>query len=233
MHLDKKLGSSAFLIRDRDSKFTARFDAVFAAERIRVINSPPQAPKADAICERMVGTLRREILDRILIVNTQHLLGMLGMLDAYARHYNQHRPHQSRRQRPPDTMTRPVRPSPTPTPAESNDIRSTAAPSANTTTPPDTRIPYRAAQAPTRPESRLMQLYSVSMTGRVGAKGQVVIPKSLRDEVNLHPGDEVGFELKDGHIVLRALRLPTALGGRFEGSGMASRLLKDRRREPR
>lgn len=78
-----------------------------------------------------------------------------------------------------------------------------------------------------------MQLYSASMTGRVGAKGQVVIPKSLRDEVNLHPGDEVSFEVKDGHIVLGALRLPAALGGRFEGSGMASRLLKDRRREPR
>ncbi|MGH9129961.1 MAG: AbrB/MazE/SpoVT family DNA-binding domain-containing protein [Acidimicrobiales bacterium] len=71
------------------------------------------------------------------------------------------------------------------------------------------------------------------MTGRVGAKGQVVIPKSLRDEANLHPGDEVDFELKDGEIVLRASRLPRALGGRFAGSGMASRLLEDRGREPR
>jgi len=71
------------------------------------------------------------------------------------------------------------------------------------------------------------------MTGRVGAKGQVVIPKSLRDEVNLHPGDEVDFELRDGQIVLRASRRPAGLGGRFAGSGMASRLLKDRGRELR
>ena len=78
-----------------------------------------------------------------------------------------------------------------------------------------------------------MSLYSSSMTGRVGTKGQVVIPKSLRDQVNLHPGDEVNFELKDGQIVLTASRLPAALGGRFERSGMASRLLKDRGREPR
>lgn len=78
-----------------------------------------------------------------------------------------------------------------------------------------------------------MPLYSWSMTGRVGAKGQVVIPKSLRDQLNLHPGDEVVFELTDGQIVLRASRLPAALGGRFAGSGMASRLLNDRGREPR
>jgi putative transposase len=54
----------------------------------------------------MVGTLRREILDRTLVVNTRHLL---GILDAYATHYNQHRPHQSRQQLPPETTTLPVR----------------------------------------------------------------------------------------------------------------------------
>jgi AbrB family looped-hinge helix DNA binding protein len=85
------------------------------------------------------------------------------------------------------------------------------------------KAPYRAS----------MSLCSSSMTGRVGTKGQVVIPKSLWDQVNLHPGDEVNFELKDGQIVLTASRLRAALGGRFEGSGMASRLLKDRGREPR
>ena len=105
--LDKRLESLAFLIRDRDSKFTAAFDAVFATEGIRILKSPPQAPKANAICERMVGTLRREILDRSLVVNTRHLL---GILDAYATHYNQHRPHQSRQQLPPETTTLPVRP---------------------------------------------------------------------------------------------------------------------------
>jgi AbrB family looped-hinge helix DNA binding protein len=71
------------------------------------------------------------------------------------------------------------------------------------------------------------------MTGRVGAKGQVVIPKALRDEANLHPGDEVEFALENDQIVLRASRRPAALGGRFAGSGMASRLLDDRQREPR
>lgn len=67
----------------------------------------------------------------------------------------------------------------------------------------------------------------------MGAKGQIVIPKSLRAQVNLHPGDEVDFELKDGLIVLKPSRLPAALGGRFGGSGMAARLLKDRGQEPR
>jgi len=71
------------------------------------------------------------------------------------------------------------------------------------------------------------------MTGRVGAKGQVVIPKAIRDQVNLHPGDEVEFELRDEQIVLIARRHPSALGGRFGRSGMAARLLEDRGREPR
>jgi AbrB family looped-hinge helix DNA binding protein len=70
------------------------------------------------------------------------------------------------------------------------------------------------------------------MTGRVGAKGQVVIPKPLRDRVNLHPGDEVDFAFEDGRIVLTAAGPPTPLGGRFASSGMAARLLDDRRREP-
>lgn len=76
-------------------------------------------------------------------------------------------------------------------------------------------------------------LYCESMTGRVGAKGQVVIPKAIRDEVNLHPGDEVDFELQGEQIVLVARRQPVGLGGRFAGSGMAARLLEDRGREPR
>ncbi len=71
------------------------------------------------------------------------------------------------------------------------------------------------------------------MTGRIGAKGQVVIPKSIRDKVNLHPGDEVEFELRGERIVLVARREPNALGGRFANSGMATRLLEDRAREPR
>ena len=71
------------------------------------------------------------------------------------------------------------------------------------------------------------------MTGRIGAKGQVVIPKAIRDQVNLHPGDEVDFELRDEQIVLVARRRPSGLGGRFARSGMAKRLLEDRAAEPR
>ncbi len=71
------------------------------------------------------------------------------------------------------------------------------------------------------------------MTSRVGAKGQVVIPKPLRDRAGLQPGDEVDFELRDEEIVLVARRRTPRLGGRFGNSGMAARLLEDRAREPR
>jgi AbrB family looped-hinge helix DNA binding protein len=71
------------------------------------------------------------------------------------------------------------------------------------------------------------------MTGRVGAKGQVVIPKSIRDQVQLHPGDEVDFELRDAQIIMVARRPIRSLGGRFSQSGMAAQLLEDRAREPR
>jgi AbrB family looped-hinge helix DNA binding protein len=75
-------------------------------------------------------------------------------------------------------------------------------------------------------------LYSPSMTGRIGAKGQVVIPKALRDRARLHPGDEVDFDWRDDEIVLVARRSPAHLGGRFAKTGMAARLLEDRAREP-
>ena len=72
---------------------------MFAAEAIQIIKTPPQAPRANAICERMVGTLRRELLDRILIVNQAHLR---RVLDEYLIHYNGHRPHRTLGQRPPN-----------------------------------------------------------------------------------------------------------------------------------
>lgn len=71
------------------------------------------------------------------------------------------------------------------------------------------------------------------MTGRIGAKGQVVIPKAIRDRAELHPGDEVDFEFRGDEIVLVARRLPVQLAGRFAQSGMAKRLLDDRARESR
>jgi AbrB family looped-hinge helix DNA binding protein len=71
------------------------------------------------------------------------------------------------------------------------------------------------------------------MIGRIGAKGQVVIPKRLRDRAQLEPGDEVEFELRGDEIVLVARKAPAPVGGRFKRSGMAARLLEDRAREPR
>jgi putative transposase len=73
MNLDDRVATIIFLLRDRDSRFTSAFDEVFTAEGIRILTSPPRAPRANAICERLIGTLRRELLDRVLVVNERHL----------------------------------------------------------------------------------------------------------------------------------------------------------------
>jgi transposase InsO family protein len=64
-----------FLLRDRDTKFTAAFDAVLTASGIRILQSPVQAPRANAIMEPWIGSCRRELLDQTLIWNPRHLLG--------------------------------------------------------------------------------------------------------------------------------------------------------------
>jgi putative transposase len=92
MDLGQLTASFKFLIRDRAGQFSACFDAVFTAEGIRILASPPQAPRANAICERIIGTLRRELLDRLLIVNEHHLR---LVLTEYLRHYNTARPHRA------------------------------------------------------------------------------------------------------------------------------------------
>ena len=92
MDLAQRAASVKFLIRDRAGQFTSSFDAVFIAGGIRILASPPQAPRANAICERIIGTLRRELLDRVLIINEHHLRRALA---EYLRHYNDARPHRS------------------------------------------------------------------------------------------------------------------------------------------
>jgi transposase InsO family protein len=92
MDLGQRAASVKFLIRDRAGQFTGAFDAVFTAEGIRILASPPQAPKANAICERVIGTLRRELPGRLLIVNEHHLR---RVLTEYLLHYNTGRPHRA------------------------------------------------------------------------------------------------------------------------------------------
>ena len=92
MDLDEANRRFRFLIRDRDSKFTAGFEAVFAAVDIKIVRTPVRAPRANAIAERFVGTVRRELLDRLLIINQRHAAAVLR---EFERHYNGHRPHRT------------------------------------------------------------------------------------------------------------------------------------------
>jgi putative transposase len=98
MGLEERIGCFRFLVRDRDTKFTAAFDAVFAAEGIEVLRIPVRAPRANAYAERWVGTVRRELLDRMLILGCRQLRAVLA---EYADHYNAHRPHRALGQAPP------------------------------------------------------------------------------------------------------------------------------------
>ena len=98
MGLGERAGQFRFLIRDRDGKFTAAFDDVFAGNGTRVIRTPVRSPRANSYAERFVGTLRRECLDHMLILGERHLRSVLA---EYARHYNGHRPHQGLQQESP------------------------------------------------------------------------------------------------------------------------------------
>jgi putative transposase len=104
MELGDRAEQFRFLIRDRDSKFTAAFDAVFDSADSRIIRTPVRAPRANAIAERWIGTLRRECLDQLLITGPRHLA---VVLQEYIEHYNTHRPHRSLDQHPPAGRTRP------------------------------------------------------------------------------------------------------------------------------
>jgi putative transposase len=112
-------GPFRFLIRDRDSKYPQSFDAVFAADRIRVVLTPFRAPQANAFAERWVRTVRRECLDWTLVVGRRHLQRVLG---EYVVHYNARRPHRGLDLRTPDAPSDPPAPASTPRSVRRRDI---------------------------------------------------------------------------------------------------------------
>jgi hypothetical protein len=105
MNLEGQADGLKFLIRDRDAKFTAAFDAVFTAAGVRIIKTPVRAPRANAIAERWIASARRECLDRMLITGEGHLRLVLS---ESVDHYNGHRPHRALRQNPPAGCTHPA-----------------------------------------------------------------------------------------------------------------------------
>jgi putative transposase len=99
LDLGERFGDFRFLIRDRGSNFTTSFDAVFRATGTTIVRTAVQAPRMNALCERLIGTLRWELFDRTLILNQAHLRAVLA---EYQEHYNTARPHQGIGQRVPD-----------------------------------------------------------------------------------------------------------------------------------
>ncbi|SCE51778.1 HTH-like domain-containing protein [Streptomyces sp. DvalAA-14] len=90
--LGQQAAGFRYLLRDRDSKYTQAFDAVFTADHIKILKSAPQAPRMNAHAERAIRTIRAECTDRLLIYNEQHLRRVLA---EYGDHYNTSRPHRA------------------------------------------------------------------------------------------------------------------------------------------
>jgi putative transposase len=86
-----------------EAQAPSAFDEIFTSEGVTMAKTPPQTPRANCYAERWIQTARAECTDRMLIYGERHLRSVLGQ---YADHYNRHRPHQSRQQRPPDQGTR-------------------------------------------------------------------------------------------------------------------------------
>jgi len=105
IELDDSDRQVRFLIHDRDAKFPRAFDALLASENIKVIRTPVQAPNANAHMERWIGTVRRECLDRLLILGRRQLEHVLRV---YVSHYNRRRPHRALELRPPESSGSPL-----------------------------------------------------------------------------------------------------------------------------
>ena len=91
-----------FLVRDRDTKFTASFDAVFASIGVEIILTPVRSPRANAFAERFVRTAREDCLDHLLVLSHHHLETVLA---EYVEHYNTARPHRGLDLTPPEPTT--------------------------------------------------------------------------------------------------------------------------------
>ena len=87
---DTEIRRMRFLLRDRDAKYCRTFDDVFDAEGIEVVRTPYRSPQANGHIERLIGGLRREVLDHVLVLGRRHLVDVLG---EYVAHHNSHRPH--------------------------------------------------------------------------------------------------------------------------------------------
>ena len=139
-----------FLIRDRDTKFTASFDAVFASIGVETIRTPVRSPRANAYAERFVRTVRQECLDHLLVVSRRHLE---SVLDEYVRHYNEARPHRGLQ------LAQPI-PQPghgRPTATSITAATSSAASSTSTTAPPDPKSRRATSKATLRLLSRALR----------------------------------------------------------------------------
>ncbi len=106
-----------FLLRDRDAKYCRSFNAVFATERIEVVLTPYRTPQANGHIERLIGGLRREVLDHLLILDRRHLMDVLR---EYVAHHNSHRPHRGLGLRRPRDVGEPI---PGPGPARPEAIK--------------------------------------------------------------------------------------------------------------